>query len=197
LPDTPVSRQARGSHRLTTALDKVRFLLVDDNVHMLNIVKTLLRGFGAVHVFEAKSPEEAIHRLRNDAIDIVILDYVMGEEDGVAFLRKLRHETESPSPFVPVIMLTAHSEKARVEAARDAGATEFCAKPVTAAEMIRKVAAVIDHPRHFVRSATYFGPDRRRRAEPGYTDPERRKHRPGAAQDANPDTTDDGAATRR
>jgi two-component system, chemotaxis family, chemotaxis protein CheY len=33
---------------------------VDDNVHMLNIVKTLLRGFGAVYVFEAKSAEEAV-----------------------------------------------------------------------------------------------------------------------------------------
>jgi CheY-like chemotaxis protein len=150
---------------------------VDDNVHMLNIVKTILRGFGAISVFEAKSAEEAVYRLRNDAIDIVILDYVMGADDGVEFLRNLRDETESPSPYVPVIMLTAHSEKARVEAARDAGVTEFCAKPVTAAEMIRKVAAVIDHPRHFVRSPTYFGPDRRRRDEPDYPGPERRKHR--------------------
>ena len=100
---------------------------------MLNIVKTILRGFGAVHVFESKSADEAIQRLRNDAIDIVVLDYLMGDEDGVAFLKRLRHEVSSPAPFVPVIMLTAHSERARVEAARDAGVTEFCAKPVTAA----------------------------------------------------------------
>jgi two-component system, chemotaxis family, chemotaxis protein CheY len=172
----------------------VRFLLVDDNVHMLNIVKTILRGFGAVHVFEAKEPQEAINRLRHDAIDIVVLDYLMGDEDGVAFLRKLRHESDSPAPYVPVIMLTAHSEKARVEAARDAGVTEFCAKPVTAAEMIRKVAAVVDHPRHFVRSDTYFGPDRRRREDPYYKGPERRKHKlPGSSPGG--DATDDGAAT--
>jgi len=168
---------------------------VDDNVHMLNIVKTILRGFGAVHVFEAKSGEEAIHRLRNDAIDIVVLDYLMDDLDGIALLKKLRNETESPSPFVPVIMLTAHSEKARVEAARDAGVTEFCAKPVTAAEMIRKVAAVIDHPRQFVRSPAYFGPDRRRRAEPGYTGPERRKHKLAGAPQAKADAADDGGAT--
>jgi two-component system, chemotaxis family, chemotaxis protein CheY len=170
---------------------------VDDNVHLLNIVKTILRGFGAVHVFEAKSPEEAIQRLRNDMIDIVVLDYLMGDEDGVAFLRKLRHDTNSPSPYVPVIMLTAYSERARVEAARDAGVTEFCAKPVTAAEMFRKVAAVIDHPRHFVRSETYFGPDRRRRADPRYQGPERRKHKLAGAPGAGQDAADDGAATPR
>jgi len=162
---------------------------------MLNIVKTILRGFGAVHVFEAKEPQEATYRLRNDAIDIVVLDYLMGDEDGVDFLRKLRHETNSPAPYVPVIMLTAHSEKARVEAARDAGVTEFCAKPVTAAEMIRKVAAVIDHPRHFVRSDTYFGPDRRRREDPLYKGAERRKHKVQGSSTPGGDATDDGAAT--
>jgi len=170
---------------------------VDDNAHMLNIVKTILRGFGAVHVFEAKEPQEAIHRLRNDAIDIVVLDYLMGDEDGIDFLKKLRHETDSPAPFVPVIMLTAHSERARVEAARDAGVTEFCAKPVTAAEMIRKVGAVIDHPRHFVRSGTYFGPDRRRRADPNFKGPERRSHKLAASSRQQPDAADDGAATPR
>ena len=170
---------------------------MDDNVHMLNIVKTVLRGFGAVYVFEAKSPEEALYRLRHDSIDIVVLDYLMGDSDGIAFLKQLRRETDSPAPFVPVIMLTAHSERARVEAARDAGVTEFCAKPVTAAEMIRKVAAVIDHPRHFVRSESYFGPDRRRRADPRYTGPERRRHKLADAPGAQQDAADDGAATPR
>jgi two-component system chemotaxis response regulator CheY len=168
---------------------------------MLNIVKTILRGFGAVHVFESKSADEAIQRLRNDAIDIVVLDYLMDDEDGVAFLRRLRHETNSPAPFVPVIMLTAHSERARVEAARDAGVTEFCAKPVTAAEMIRKVGAVIDHPRHFVRSNSYFGPDRRRRDDPRFAGPERRKQNLGGARSEEPgagrDGADDGGATPR
>jgi two-component system chemotaxis response regulator CheY len=170
---------------------------VDDNVHMLNIVKTLLRGFGAVYVFEAKSAEEAINRLRNDAIDIVVLDYLMDDVDGVAFLKKLRDETVSPSPYVPVIMLTAHSEKTRVEAARDAGVTEFCAKPVTAAEIIRKVAAVIDHPRHFVRSTTYFGPDRRRYEDPRFRGPERRKHKLATASATDLDVAGDGGATPR
>jgi CheY-like chemotaxis protein len=162
---------------LAVSLEKVRFLVVDDNVHMQNIVKTILRGFGAMHVFEAKDPTEALYRLRQDSIDIVVLDYVIGDEDGVEFLRRLRNDKDSPSPYIPVIMLTAHSEKGRVESARDAGATEFCAKPVTAAEMLRKVAAVIDHPRQFVRSDSYFGPDRRRHSDPQYRGEERRKDR--------------------
>ena len=37
-------------------LENVRFLIVDDNAHMLDIVKIILRGFGAQYVFEAKDP---------------------------------------------------------------------------------------------------------------------------------------------
>ena len=96
---------------MAVSLEKVRFLVVDDNVHVLNIVKTMLRGFGAIHVFDARTPSEALEHLRNDAIDIVILDYMLGETDGVEFLRRLRSDPKSPSPFVPVIMLTAHTEK--------------------------------------------------------------------------------------
>jgi two-component system chemotaxis response regulator CheY len=160
---------------LTGVLEKVRFLIVDDNAHMVGIVKTILKGFGAEHVFDARDTAEAMQRLKNEAIDIIILDYQLGEEDGVAFLHRLRTSSESPAPFMPVIMLTAHADKVRVEAARDAGATEFCAKPVNAAEMLRKVAAVIDRPRPFVRTEGYFGPDRRRRADPDHSGPNRRK----------------------
>lgn len=167
---------------MAVSLQKVRFLLVDDNVHMMNIVKTVLRGFGATLVLEARSAGEALGMLRHDAIDIVILDYLMEEEDGVAFVRRVRTAPDSPAPYVPIIMLTAHSERARVEAARDAGATEFCAKPVTAADMLKKIAAVIDHPRPFIRSDAYFGPDRRRRQEPGYDGPERRSGGQGGAE---------------
>jgi len=159
---------------LTASLKKVRFLVVDDNVHMISLVKAILKGFGADRVLEAKNPAEAFERLRNDAIDIIVLDYVMGEEDGVGFVRKVRTEATSPAPMVPIIMLTAHSERRRVEAARDAGVNEFCAKPVTPAELFKKVAAVIDHPRPFIRNGNYFGPDRRRQRDLSYAGPERR-----------------------
>jgi CheY-like chemotaxis protein len=180
---------------LGVSLSEVKFLIVDDNVHMRNIVKTILRGFGAVHVFEASTTRDALNRMQKQAIDIVILDYLIGDEDGVEFLRLLRNVQESPAPFVPVIMLTAHSDKARVEAARDAGASEFCAKPVTPAEMLRKVAAVVDHPRGFVSSDFYRGPDRRRRADPAFYGEERRSPASAGDSAADGDAPADDCAT--
>ena len=162
---------------MAVSLAKVRFLVVDDNAYMVKLVKTILRGFGAEHVFEAKSANDAFASLKNDTIDIVILDYLMDGEDGVAFVRRVRTSPDSSTPYVPIIMLTAHSDRKRVEAARDAGVTEFCSKPITSTDMLKKVAAVIDHPRPFIRSDDYFGPDRRRRDDPSYHGEERRKDR--------------------
>ncbi len=71
-------------------------------------------------------------------------------------------------------MLTAHSEQSRVIAARDAGVNEFCSKPVTANELFRKVASLVDHPRQFIKTASFFGPDRRRHTGTVYTGTERR-----------------------
>lgn len=164
---------------MAVSLERVRFLLVDDNVHMMNIVKTMLRGFGAVTIFEAKSAPEALERLRNDMPDIMILDYLIGDDDGVSFMQRLRSDPQSPAPYVPVIMLTAHSERTRVEAARDAGVNEFCVKPITATDLLRKLSAIIDNPRPFVRSDAYSGPDRRRRGDPNYGAEERRRNGQG------------------
>jgi len=151
----------------------VRFLVVDDNTHMSQIVKTILRGFGAVHIAEARDPADALARL-GESIDIVISDYQMDVLDGIEFVRLIRQSSDSPNKLVPIIMLTAHSEMSRVAAARDAGVNEFCAKPVTASELLRKVQSIVNHPRDFIKAPNYFGPERRRHDDSRYKGPERR-----------------------
>ena len=64
----------------------------------------------------------------------------------------------SPNPFVPIIMITGHTEKHRVEAARDAGVTEFLAKPITAANLFARIAEIVERPRAFVRCGQLFRP---------------------------------------
>lgn len=157
------------------AFERLRVLIVDDNHHMINIVKTILRGFGIKHFHDARDAAEAFDVVRHDSIDLIIVDYHMDLLDGTDFIRLVRTADDSPNPYVPIIMLTAYSERTKVIKARDAGVTEFCCKPVTANEMYKKVASVINRTRPFVRSPTYFGPDRRRRRDPNYTGPERRK----------------------
>jgi DNA-binding response OmpR family regulator len=92
---------------------------------------------------------------------------------GVDLVRMLRGDPLSPNPFVPVIMLTGHTSPEHVRQARDAGVNEFIAKPVSVKTMMSRLAAVIEHPRPFVRTSRYFGPCRRRRQDE-HQGPERR-----------------------
>ena len=160
---------------MTTALASIRVLLVDDNQHMRAIVAAVLAGVGVQHVRECCDGAEALDALRQWPADMAIVDFHMSPIDGVEFTRLVRQAADSPNPFLPIIMLTGHAARQRVEEARDAGVTEFVVKPVTARAVLDRINAVINKARPFVRTSEYFGPDRRRRQDPAYHGPWRRK----------------------
>jgi two-component system, chemotaxis family, chemotaxis protein CheY len=87
----------------------------------------------------------------------------------------IRQPGANANPYVPIIMLTGHSEKKRVMSARDAGITEFLAKPISAKALYQRILNVVANPRPFIKTKNYFGPDRRRNVNPNYVGPERRK----------------------
>ena len=172
-------------------MSRVKVLIVDDNGYMLTILRTILHGFGIKQILESKDPADAFDMVRSDSVDIIITDYQMEILDGLDFVRLVRTADDSPNPLIPIIMLSAYSERSRVVAARDAGVTEFCCKPITAKEMFSKIASVINEPRPFVRIKSYFGPDRRRHEDEGYKGPERRKGRK-KDNEGEEDTSDGG-----
>jgi two-component system, chemotaxis family, chemotaxis protein CheY len=153
----------------------ITVLIVDDNAHMRVIIKELLRAAGVQDIKEASEPTEAFEFLKSVPIDLLLVDLSMPIIDGVEFTQMVRTSSDSPNPFLPIIMVTGHSERSRVSAARDAGVNEFLVKPVTAKSLMDRITSVVNSPRSFVRSGTYFGPDRRRKTDPGYSGPKRRK----------------------
>lgn len=157
-----------------SALQSLNVLLVDDNQHMRAITTTILQSAGIRNIREVEDGMMALQALRDHPVDLVIVDFNMSPLDGVEFTRLVRNSPDSANPYLPIIMMTGHSEKARVYEARDAGVTEFVVKPVTAKAIFDRIQAVIMRPRAFVKSDAYFGPDRRRTASPSYAGPRRR-----------------------
>ena len=87
----------------------------------------------------------------------------------------IRQPGANANPYVPIILLTGHSEKQRVLSARDAGITEFRAKPISAKSLYERILNVVANPRPYIKTKTNFGPDRRRNVNVTYVGPERRK----------------------
>lgn len=156
------------------SLKDLNVLLVDDNAHMRAIASTVLQSADIRSVREAADGGSGLEILREFEIDLAIVDFNMFPVDGVEFTRLVRNSPDSVNPYLPIIMMTGHSEKARVYEARDAGVTEFVVKPITAKAILDRIQAVIFRPRPFVKTDAYFGPDRRRRETPDYKGPMRR-----------------------
>lgn len=153
---------------------KLRLLVVDDNAHMRRIVRTLLHGFGAREVYEAEDGAAGLELFTSHLPDIIITDWSMPILDGIELTAMIRRPESPVNPYVPIIMLTGHSEKSRVLKARDAGVTEFLCKPISAKALHQRVLNCVLNPRAFIKTKDYFGPDRRRGASGAYTGPERR-----------------------
>jgi CheY-like chemotaxis protein len=158
--------------------DLLKILLVDDNRHMRMLLAEILKAVGVRHLFEASDGAQGLELMRGQSIDIIMTDLSMQPLDGIDFTRLLRMSPDSPNPMCPIIMITGHSTMARVQEARNAGVNEFLAKPLTARGVVERISQVVDHPRPFVKTGSYFGPDRRRRADPNFTGPFRREGDP-------------------
>jgi CheY-like chemotaxis protein len=157
-----------------TAFEHLKVLIVEDNQHMRALLRSLLNAIGIRDIAEAGHGAAALDLLRERRCDLILSDLAMQPMDGLEFTRRLRTASSNPNPFVPIIMVTGHTEKHRVEAARDAGVTEFLAKPITAQSLFARIAEIVERPRAFVRCDSYFGPDRRRRTPDSYAGPWRR-----------------------
>ena len=157
-----------------SAFEVLRVLVVEDNQHMRSLLRSLLNSIGIREIHEAANGATALEILREKSCDLILSDLAMKPMDGIDFTRDVRQSPRSANPFVPVIKVTGHTERHKVEAARDAGVTEFIAKPVTAQNLFTRIAEIVERPRAFVRCESYFGPDRRRKAQEDYAGPWRR-----------------------
>lgn len=155
-------------------LETIQSLVVDDNRQMRFLVRSLLRAAGVLRIQEAETADEALAVMQRMTIDLLLVDWCMRPVDGVSFAKMVRQSNSSPNPYVAMVMISAHSEKSRVQAARDAGVNSFLVKPISTRSLFEHVSAALTDTRAFVRSRDYFGPDRRRAASEYYAGPKRR-----------------------
>lgn len=143
-------------------ISQLKFLIVEDNPFMRAILNQLLRNYHVRITKEANDGASAFKEMRTFKPDIILLDWEMQPLDGLDFVKLIRTGDDSPDRFVPIIMVTGHSEAHRITDARDSGVNEFLVKPLSAKSLFSRIAELIEKPRSFVESKSYFGPDRRR-----------------------------------
>jgi len=140
-------------------------LIVDPDMGSKALLRKLLTAFGVPRVLSAQATDDALMMLRREKVHIVFLDEMAGPLKPLHFLKILRRDQHSADPAVPVILVCAQSDAAKITAARDAGMNDVISKPVNLPAIERQLRAALAPPRPFVSSKNFVGPDRRHMRE--------------------------------
>lgn len=123
------TQAASYSYQVMFTAPEARLLVVDDNAVNRRLFTHLLKAT-RIQVEEASGGVECLELVRKNAYDLIFLDHMMPDMDGIAVLHKMREWEDYPSRSAPVIALTANAVTGARERYLNEGFQDFLSKPV-------------------------------------------------------------------
>jgi two-component system OmpR family response regulator len=112
-------------------------LVVDDDAHLREVVRFALEKAGH-HVREARDGAAALRAVDEHAPDLIVLDIVMPEQDGLAVCREIRTRSR-----LPIIFVSSRDEELDRVLGLELGGDDYIGKPFSPRELVARVAAVL------------------------------------------------------
>ncbi|HRA66723.1 MAG TPA: response regulator transcription factor [Caldilinea sp.] len=125
---------------IISAVSKQRILVVDDDKSIVNVVRGYLEQAGYL-VLAAYNGEDALHALRSEKPDLLVLDLMLPDRDGWEITRLIR--ADASLGVMPIIMLTARVEDVDKIIGLEIGADDYITKPFNAREIVARVRALM------------------------------------------------------
>jgi CheY-like chemotaxis protein/two-component sensor histidine kinase len=128
-----------------SAIEKngINILLVDDNFINRLLVIHLLENKG-YSVIEAENGYQAIDKLKDEDIDLILMDISMPDLDGMEATRIIRKMDEAYLRNIPIIAMTAHAFQEQIQKALDSGMNDYLSKPFKPEELYQKILNLIN-----------------------------------------------------
>lgn len=145
-------------------LNGLVILVVDDNPYTRKLLRMMLINLGAKTIYEAADGASGLDLVRTADPDVMILDWEMPILSGSQVVRTVRSPGVFPKPNLPIIMLTAHGQRARVTAAMQLGINEFLVKPVSPKVLQDRLLSILMNPRPMVQVGQHYVPQPRKLA---------------------------------
>jgi phosphate regulon transcriptional regulator PhoB len=117
-----------------------KILIVDDEPDIVDLVSYNLKKDG-FRVVTASDGEEALHKIRKDKFDLVVLDLMLPGLQGVEICRIIRNDPKTAR--TPIIMLTAKGEEVDRVVGLESGADDYMTKPFSSRELVARIKAVL------------------------------------------------------
>jgi two-component system chemotaxis response regulator CheY len=121
--------------------DAMKILLVDDSVTARSMEKRILAGLGLVDIVEAADGAAAVKLASAEKFNLILMDWDMPILSGIEALKQLKANPATKS--IPVIMVTAESEKSHIMEAVKLGAADYIIKPYNAETINKKLVQLL------------------------------------------------------
>jgi len=137
---TPLQETMRPVETVRDNQSRPTLLVADDEPDMLRYLKSQLSPH--YQVLEAVDGQQAVEKACQFLPDVILLDMMMPEKDGLQACREIRERT--PTHSIPVILLTARADEETKLAALSAGASDFLAKPFSTTELHVRIKNLVE-----------------------------------------------------
>ncbi len=124
-----------------SSLAEIKILITDDSVHLRGLISAYLHKMGFTKILMATNGKEGIEQYTASHPDLVLLDYVMPEMNGIATLQEIR----KLDPNATVLMITSISTKEKVLELKEAGAFSYLLKPFEEAKFQDIIMKAVEH----------------------------------------------------
>ncbi|MBL4837171.1 MAG: response regulator [Kordiimonadaceae bacterium] len=162
----------------STDLQSLSIILAMSNLQVAEGLKSALVQSQVARVFAATDNQQAVTQLGRQFYNMILIEEGFPNLGGADFCRFLRM-TDGPLAVAPIIYGIIRAEKARIFAARDAGASKIVLMPLSPTILLATVQATIKERRPFVQTFGYRGPDRRTTGNHPFFGPEKRVEQQG------------------
>ena len=144
----PTGEVAKANVTPVCAHSTQRFLVVDDHpINRLLVRQILKNNWPNCELIEAENGNQALEALRQQDFDVILMDMVMPEMDGIETTRALRRDFDSPMRLTPVLGLTANVNPQDLERFTAAGVNAVVLKPFDAAKVCAMVEDMLTEKR--------------------------------------------------
>lgn len=124
--------------------DNLCCLVVDDDKFSRSFIKTALYQIGIKTIKEAASASEATEILRNFNVNLVLLDQIMEEKNGIEFASEIRGGKISDNKDIPIVMITVDNHEKTVLEARNLGIKEYLIKPISPQALKKRIINTLE-----------------------------------------------------
>ena len=118
-----------------------KILVVDDEIHIVQIVKFNLEKRGGYEVLTAKNGEEGLEIAKSEKPDLILSDVMMPKMSGFQFCEALKKDDVIKS--IPFIILTAKGQENDIKTGEDLGVDDYITKPFSPKALLEKVAEIL------------------------------------------------------